>query len=153
MIRQDIYLRKYKWDIRIFYAVTCYKTDEIISELRNIGCDDDIINRAYKSLNSCDLNMGLCYSNNVTHETIIVIGLTSNKPQFMNSLHHEIHHCATHIAESYGLSLSEEEVCYIAGSIAQKTYPVSKLFLCGCNCCKGKIKRKLKNESTKHRKN
>lgn len=38
MIVQDIYLPKYDWHVRVYYAVTTYWAECIVSDMERIGC-------------------------------------------------------------------------------------------------------------------
>lgn len=63
MIVRDLYIGRYDWHLKIFYAVDCYYTGEIIDELKAIRCPRPGIERAYRNLSSCRLNTGLTCSN------------------------------------------------------------------------------------------
>lgn len=129
MIRQTIYLeRAHGWKVTAFYAVTHYEVDEIMRTLAEAGADDKSLDRAYENLSSGDLNTGLCYSGN--GESVLVISCASSPAQFLNSLVHELHHLASHIASALGYNQKGEDACYIAGEAAEKMYPVANRFLC-----------------------
>ena len=55
MIRRDLYIKKYDWQVHIFYRVTCYYTEEIIGLLKSIDCPKDKAREAYNNLVSCIL--------------------------------------------------------------------------------------------------
>ena len=129
MIRQTIYLeRAHGWKVTAFYAVTHYEVDEIMRTLAEAGADDKSLDRAYENLSSGDLNTGLCYSGN--GESVLVISCASSPAQFLNSLVHELHPLASHIASALGYNQKGEDACYIAGEAAEKMYPVANRFLC-----------------------
>lgn len=130
MIRQDIYLDKEEWQIIAFYAVTHFEVDEIMRTLQDSGCRGKNLETAYENLASGNRNTGLCFSGDGV--SVLVISVTSSKPQFCNSWVHELHHLATHIAKSLGYDLISEDVCYLAGEIAEKMYPVVGKYLCQC---------------------
>lgn len=50
MIVRDLYIGRYDWHLKIFYAVDCYYTGEIIDELKAIRCPRPGIERAYRNL-------------------------------------------------------------------------------------------------------
>lgn len=129
MIRQTIYLDcAGGWKVTCYYAVTHYEVDEILRTLAEAGADDKSLDRAYKNLSSGNLNTGLCYSGN--GESVLVISCASSPAQFLNSLVHELHHLASHIASALGYDQKGEEACYIAGETAERMYPVANKFLC-----------------------
>ena len=129
MIRQQFQLdRAGGWRVTCFYAVTHYEVDEIMHTLAEAGADDKSLNRAYENLSSGNLNTGLCYSGN--GESVLVISIASSPDQFLNSLVHELHHLASHIASALGYDQKGEEACYIAGETAERMYKVANKFLC-----------------------
>ena len=130
MIRQEIYIPKYDWRVRIYYAVTTYWAGRILSDMERIGCRGSGLAKAWRNLRSGDLNTGLTYSNFQTGETVMVISLTSSPEEFLNSWEHEKKHLARHIEQSYGIDPFGEEAAYLEGTIAQKMFPVAKRFIC-----------------------
>lgn len=134
MIKQKIYLEEYYWDVDVYYAVSCYYTNEIVQALSDIGCNEKEIGEAEKLLRSCSLNTGLTYSDIDSHHTVIVIALTSSAAEFANSLVHEIAHLSQHIGEAFYLDPYSEEVCYLQGNLMRKMYPYCKKRLCE-HCC------------------
>lgn len=129
MIRQTIYLdRADGWKITCYYAVTHYEVEEILQTMERAGADDESLERAYDNLSSGNLNTGLCYSGN--GESVLVISVASSPAQFLNSLVHELHHLASHIASALGYNQKGEDACYMAGETAEKMYKVASKFLC-----------------------
>lgn len=129
MIRQQFQLERADgWRVTCFYAVTHYETEAIMSDLERAGCRGKNLESAYENLSSGKLNTGLCYSGD--GESVLVISCASSPAQFLNSLVHELHHMASHIASTLGYDQKGEEVCYIAGEAAEKMYPVASKFLC-----------------------
>jgi len=128
MIRQRIYLEKEKWEVTVYYAVTHYEVEEIMSELARIGCTGKNLESAYENIASGVPNTGLCYSGD--GQSVLVISVASSASQFCNSMFHEIHHLSSHIADKLGYDLIGEEVCYVSGEIAEEMFPVAKKFLC-----------------------
>ena len=132
MIIKDLYIDRYDWHVKIFYAVDCYYTLDIIEELRAINCPRSKLDIAYRNLSSCRLNTGLTYSNNAIRETVMVIGKWGNSSEFDNSFAHELRHFTDHIANAFGLESGGEEVAYLTGDIRKELYPVNSMFLCDC---------------------
>lgn len=129
MIRQQFQLDQADgWLVTAYYAVTHYEVDEIMTALERAGCRGEHLQTAYDNLCSDSLNTGLCYSGN--GESVLVISCASSPAQFLNSLVHELHHLASHIASALGYNQKGEDACYIAGEAAEKMYPVASKFLC-----------------------
>lgn len=129
MIRQQFALdRADGWKITCYYAVTHYEVDEIMHTLAEAGADDKSLKRAYENLSSGSLNTGLCYSGD--GESVLVISCASSPAQFLNSIVHELHHLASHIASALDYDQKGEEACYIAGETAERMYKVANKFLC-----------------------
>lgn len=134
MIRQTIHLeRAGGWKVTCYYAVTHYEVDEILHTLTEAGADDESLDRAYENLSSGNLNTGLCYSGD--GESVLVISCVTSPAQFFNSLVHELHHLASHIASALGYDQKGEEACYIGGETAEQMYPVASKYL--CEHCRG----------------
>lgn len=134
MIRQQFQLdRADGWRVTCYFAVTHYEVEEIIQRLIEVGCEGENLQTAYDNLCSDSLNTGLCYSGD--GESVLVISCASSPAQFLNSLVHELHHLASHIASALGYDQKGEEVCYIGGETAKQMYPVASKFL--CEHCRG----------------
>lgn len=136
MIRQKIYIEKYDWVVHAYFAVTTYYTEEIMDKLWDLGCDGETMGVAHKNLDKGDLNTGLCYSNYRRRESVLVISKTTSSEQFLNSLHHELIHLQSHIAQVYRLRPTGEAVAYLSGDIIMQMYPRVKHLL--CDCCRKK---------------
>lgn len=130
MIKQEINLNIEQWHITAFYAVTHYETEEIIESLKSAGANKESLESAYKNLSSGKLNTGLCFTGERT--SVLVVSVASSGAQLANSIVHELHHLASQIAMKMGYDLMGEDVCYLAGKIAQKMYPVFGRYLCDC---------------------
>lgn len=136
MIYQELYISKYDWLVHIYYAVTCYWTDEIMMRLYDTGCPKNKLNDSYHNLMSCKLDTGITYSNYRNRETVMVVGLTSSPAQFINSLDHERKHLEAHIAQAMNIDPWGEEIAYLSGEIAENLISYIKMFVCDCECHK-----------------
>ena len=137
MIVQDIYLPEYDWRCRVYYAVTGYWADDILEDLRQIGCTGAHYRRAQNNLYAGHLNTGLTYSNIRIRESVMVIGLTSSAEEFADSYDHEKGHLLRQISSAFGIDPYGEEQQYLSGDIAKKMFPVAKKFM--CECCRKKM--------------
>lgn len=136
MIRQIIVLPQYNdWEILAYYATSRYAVDEIMEQLWRIGIDSTNARRAFQNLSSGDLDTGLCYSNYSSRKSVLVVALTSNASEFMNSLTHEFAHVCVHISTALGIDKQSEEFAYMIGDVCQMAYDrVSELLCEHCRC-------------------
>lgn len=130
MIRQDIYLERYDWHVRIYYAATTYWVERIVRDLRLIGCRGSDLAEARRNLSAGRLDTGLTYSNYRRRATVMVIALTSSPAEFFNSLEHEKGHLCRHISGACHLDPYGEAAQYLSGEVGQKMFPVARRFLC-----------------------
>ena len=116
--------------MRAYYAVTTYRTDDILKDFSEAGCKGIQLKRAYNSLKRNALDTGITYSNFGKRETVMVISLTSTPAEFLNSWTHEMQHLCRHVAQAFGINPYGEEAAYLAGDVAQKMFPVARKLLC-----------------------
>ncbi|MCM1031565.1 MAG: hypothetical protein NC410_09035 [Oscillibacter sp.] len=139
MIRQRFTLGRNDWEVFAYYAVDAYYVDEIMSRLIEIGCRGKDLKKAYKNLDTGDLDTGLTYSNYGRRQSVMVIALTSSPKEFEKSWRHESGHLAAQICETFGIPLNGEEIQYLGQDIVDATWDIAKHFLCKCG------KRKVKH--------
>lgn len=132
MIVEDLYIDRYDWHLRVFYAVDCNDTRDVIDELKAIRCTRENLERAYRNLSSCRLNTGLTFSNKESRESVMIIGKWTSPAEFDNSFSHELRHFTDHVAKAFGMEIGGEEVAYLSGEIRRELFPVNKMFLCSC---------------------
>lgn len=109
------------WNICILYYCTCDDTDYIVETLMGINCPIQYINEAIDNIDSCNLNIGLTYSNLNLKSSVIVISKTSNFGQTINTISHEYYHLICHLSRFYE-DLDEEELARIVGELNMKSY-------------------------------
>lgn len=118
-----IYLERYGWTVYVWYAGSPYFCmEEIVSKLRDMGCEGEFMRRATDNMERGNMNSGLTYTNMATGETAIVIGKAENEAEEVNSVAHEVHHAVAHICERYGVDLASEEACYLSGELAERVW-------------------------------
>lgn len=137
MIVQDFHLKRYKWHVRVYYAVHRYWTEDIVRDLRDAGCRGSQLMTARENLRRGELNTGITYSNFGRRETVMVVSLTSTAAEFLNSWMHEMQHLCRHVAAAFGIDPYGEEAAYLAGDVGQRMFPAARRFL--CDCCRGKM--------------
>lgn len=130
MIIQDVYLKDYAWDIRIYYYVDKYYIDKIMNNLYAIGCSKSEMRKIQRLLSRNRYNIGFTYSNVDCRCSIIVIGKTSCPDEFQDTLDHEKGHVVMHISEINNIDPFSEDMQYLSGDIGKAMFPIAKLFLC-----------------------
>lgn len=132
MKRQLIFLPQYQWHLNIFYDTYKEDIDSVMDALIRLECSEESLERSYENIISNEANMGLTYSNPEFRESLVVLGHADNLGEFLNSAVHEICHIAVHIAQFLDIDTYSEELCYLAGDIAQKMHPLLQPYMCGC---------------------
>lgn len=136
MITVDIFIEKYDWDVRAYFAISRYDIDEICHSLKGIRCPLNFLNKSIRHMMRDKKNEGFTYSNKGRRESVMVVGKTTSGKEFLNSFTHELRHLTDDIASEIGMRLSGEEVAYLTGSLAMSMGDiVCKL---SCNCCRHK---------------
>ena len=130
MIVQEFTLSKYDWNIKIYYAISFYPVEDIVSDLIDLGCEDEDI-LVVKSLIKDDIvDFASTHSNLIKRKTVMIFGISSSASEFANSLTHEVGHLASHISIADNINPFGEEIQYLAGSITQQMFDVTERFLC-----------------------
>lgn len=143
----DVYIKRCRWWVRIYFSVTCYHTDRILDDLDYLNCSDEIYNRAQRHLRRGNLNTGLTYSNARARKSVMVVGLSSTMGQFLNSFEHELRHLIDDIAGSLDIAIKGEDVAYLTGDMNALLFEDIHPFICCSENCKninyGRIQRVL----------
>jgi Zn-dependent peptidase ImmA (M78 family) len=95
------------WEVKVLYECTCDNIDYIIKTLKEIKCPNKYIKEAINNLGTCNLNIGLTYSNIRLKSSVIVINKTSSFSQLINTIAHEYYHLICHISKT--LDIKDEE--------------------------------------------
>lgn len=132
MIRQRFHIKRYYWNVTAYYAVKEYHFNEIMSNLKRIGCDGEYIKTACSNLKANKLNSGLTYSNYGLRETVLVVALASSSKDFHRALMHEVRHLQSHVATAYNIDEKGEEVCYLLDDIVGEIHSVVAPLICDC---------------------
>ena len=112
-----------KWRVVIYYETTCDDIDFIIEALKNIKCSNYYIEEAIENLETCNLNIGLTYSNLNLKSSIIVISKTSSFAQLINTISHEYYHLLKHISKVLKIE-DEEELATLNGNLNMRSYKI-----------------------------
>ena len=111
----------YDWNVTILYECTCEDIDFIIETLMDIHCPIKYINEALNNLETCNLNIGLTYSNLKLKSSVIIVNKTSSFAQLINTVAHEYYHLICHISKSLNIK-DEEELAYLNGDLNMYSY-------------------------------
>lgn len=76
MIKDEFII--YDWNVIILYECTCDDIDYIIETLKDIKCPNKYIKEALNNLETCNLNIGLTYSNTTLKSSVIIVNKTSS---------------------------------------------------------------------------
>ncbi len=109
------------WKVTIFYESTCNDIDYIVEALEDINCPSRYIREAIHNLETCNLNIGLTYSNTKLKSSIIVINKTSSFGQLLNTISHEYFHLIFHIAKTLKID-NEEELATLNGNLNMRSF-------------------------------
>ena len=111
------------WKVTILYEVTCDDTDALIETLKDIYCPNKYIREALDNLETCNLNIGLTYSNLKLKSSVIVVGKTSSFKQLINTIAHEYFHLICHIQKALKIE-DEEELAYLNGDLNMRSFEI-----------------------------
>lgn len=115
----------YNWEVTILYECTCDDIDYIIRILKDINCPNKYIKEALNNLQTCNLNIGLTYSNTNLQSSVIVVNKTSSFAQLINTIAHEYFHLICHISKVLEIE-DEEELAYLNGNLNMRSYKFIK---------------------------
>ena len=113
------------WNIIILYECTCNDIDYIIETLKEIKCPNKFIREALNNLETCNLNIGLTYSNISLKSSVIVVNKTSSFSQLINTISHEYYHLICHISKALDIE-DEEQLAYLNGDLNMRSYNIVK---------------------------
>ena len=113
----------YNWNVVILYECTCDDIDYIIETLMEIRCPKKYIKEALNNLETCNLNIGLTYSNIVLKSSVIIVNKTSSFAQLINTISHEYYHLICHISKTLNIE-DEEELANLNGNLNMRSYKI-----------------------------
>lgn len=137
MREQKFTYDRYKWNIKVFYDVSCSDSTAIVYELTEIGCSGENLYRAQQNIDSCNKNCGITFANINSREMVVVITETTSCKEFLNTVVHELHHMAEFIARADRIPQTGEEISYIAGDLSSLMFDEISKKICP-HCSKNK---------------
>lgn len=120
MAAQYIQLRKYGWNVLVYYNVNQDGFAEIEDALRQIECPKQDIRLAFKVLGK--LNTGFTFSNTDYMMSVVCIGKATDVSEFVNTTIHEAKHVQSHICSYYDIDESGEPAAYLIGYLVARMY-------------------------------
>lgn len=130
MIVQDIYLEKYDWSIRVYYAVNEYFISNILIDLLEMDCDEESFFKIKRLMESEANNIGFTYTNTEMRASLMLIGITDSSEEFQDTFDHEKGHLVMHISSALGIDPYSEDYQYLAGEVGKRMFKIAKKFLC-----------------------
>lgn len=130
MLNYKFNIIDYNWEVEVYYHITHYEIDTIVSKLKELACKGNELISAKRSLISNSLNTGMIYSNYNKRSSIIIVVNTSTPAEFLNSVTHEVYHLVSHICDADVIDRRSEEAAYLMGDVIRTMYVYSKQFLC-----------------------
>lgn len=119
MTEQEIYLERYDWTVHVMYDVRSRDAIEVRRRLRDLGCKGVPLEDAFNLVLKGEPNKGITYSNVGIRKSVVIIGWSTSKGEYQNSLSHELLHVVQHVADAFLLDMQGEEVCYLMGGMMQ----------------------------------
>lgn len=136
MITKTFYIPQHDWTFRVYIAMSCYWTGEIIRHLWRLGASDDILHEAARNMQCGRLNNGLTYASLDARETLVVVGQTTTAAELFNSVVHELDHAGEFTFPLLRITPGTEEAAYFKGGVAREIFPLIQPYL--CDCCRRK---------------
>lgn len=130
MIIQRFLLKDYDWKVVVLYNVTYKDVNIVHTVLKEICDNNNIVYNSTKYIEEGRLNTGFIYSNFNIKSSVIAIGQSDSKKEFINTIAHEANHLQSHIATVFNLNEKGEEVCYLIGTIIETMYKVFNKIIC-----------------------
>ena len=119
MTEHEIYIDMYDWTVHVMYDVHSNDSMKVRRYLRDLGCVGIPLEDACNLVLEGEANKGITYSNVDTRKTVVVIGWTTSKAEYMNSLSHEMLHVVQHISEQFLINMYGEDARYLLGWLVQ----------------------------------
>ena len=83
MTEQEIYIDRYDWTVHVMYDVHSKDAMKVRRHLRNLGCSGIPLEDACNLVLEGEPNKGITYSNVDVHKSVVVIGWSTSKVEYM----------------------------------------------------------------------
>lgn len=128
MIKQLLTVADDKWTILFYYCVSVKDFDSVVETSISLGCPLNEATRA-ADIVSKQLNTGLTVSDLDKKISFVCVSNATSRPQFVNTVIHELKHVQSHICEYYGVDESSEQAAYLIGYLALRVYKTLSKFI------------------------
>lgn len=118
------------WKVTMLLSYECGYIDELMAALIDIDCPDDILDKAYIQASTCEMNLGLTYSNAAMQQSVVVVGRTSSTSEFANTLVHELYHVIDIVMQTYDIDIHSEQAAYLFGDTMMMMFDKAHEFIC-----------------------
>lgn len=119
-LKQQFKIRKYDWDVIIYYTVDEAQKTEIVTELKELQPDKETFEKLERNLMNSELDTGFIYSSFYKRFSLIVIHKASSIGEFVNTFEHEKNHLEMHICEALDINPYSEEAAILSGETAMQ---------------------------------
>lgn len=127
MIKQEFTLAG-KWLVKVMYSMHNDDAMEAMAELHELKCPRSEALRAY-SIISSGMNKGFTFTNDSMLTTLIYIGVSSDKGEFINTIVHEAKHAQSNICRYFKVKEDGEDAAELIAYIVQKMWDDFELLL------------------------
>lgn len=118
-LRQQFNIRRYDWNVVIYYTVNDEQKQEVSDMLKGFRPDKETLEKLERNLSNQTLDTGFIYSSFNSQFSIIVIHKASSIGEFVNTLVHEKNHLEMHICEALDINPYSEKAAVLSGEIGQ----------------------------------
>ena len=118
-MKQSFKIKKYNWNIVIYYTVNDEESKEIIDKLEDLHCNSKTLESIKRNLEDAKVDTGFAYSSYNKQYSIVVIHKASSIGEFINTFEHEKNHLEMHICEALDINPYSEEAAHMSGNLAQ----------------------------------
>ena len=118
--RQQLKVRKYDWNVIIYYTVDEEQKTNIVTELKKLQPSRETLDKLERNLMNAELDTGFIYSSFYKKYSIIVIHKASSIGEFVNTVVHEKNHLEMHICEALDINPYSEEAAILSGELAMQ---------------------------------
>ena len=119
-LRQQFKIRKYDWNVVVYYTVDEKQKTEIVTELKGLQPDKETFEKLERNLMNSELDTGFIYSSFYKKFSLIVIHKASSIGEFVNTFEHEKNHLEMHICEALDINPYSEEAAILSGDTAMQ---------------------------------
>ena len=119
-LKQQFKIRKYDWDVTVYYTVDEKQKKDVVTELKELQPDKETFEKLERNLMNAELDTGFIYSSFYKQRSIIVVHKASSVGEFVNTFVHEKNHLEMHICEALDINPYSEEAAVLSGEIAMQ---------------------------------